>query len=90
MYVSLGGSGLDRNLMNMNGILKDNRRNLLFEHFVEGELRSDVPMFSGFCYRERESPGRGHKQCFQESLLMFKKIIILFGVQFAVSLFFFE
>ena len=28
-HVSLGGSALDRNLVNMDGILKDNRRNLL-------------------------------------------------------------
>ena len=41
-HVSLGGSPLDRNLVNMDDILKGNRRNLLFEHFVEGASRSDV------------------------------------------------
>ena len=29
--------------MNMDRILRDNRRNLLFEHFVEGASRSDEP-----------------------------------------------
>ncbi|XP_068748512.1 uncharacterized protein [Montipora capricornis] len=43
-HVSLGRSALDRNLANMDGILKDNRRKLLFEHFVEGASRSDVPI----------------------------------------------
>ena len=43
-HVSLGGSALDRKLVNMDGILKDNRRNWLFEHFVEGASRSDVPI----------------------------------------------
>ena len=43
-HVSLGGSALDRNLVNMDGILKNNRRNWLFEHFVEGASRSDVPI----------------------------------------------
>ena len=28
----------------MDGILEDNRRNWLFEHFVEGASRSDVPI----------------------------------------------
>ena len=43
-HVSLSGSALDKNLVNMDGILKENRRNLLSEHFVEGASRSDVPM----------------------------------------------
>lgn len=43
-HVSLSGSALDKNLVNMDGILKGNRRNLLFEHFVEGTSRSDVPI----------------------------------------------
>ena len=41
---------------------------------------------SGLYHRGRESPGRGHKQCFLESLLVFNKINLFFGVQFAVSL----
>ena len=43
-HVSLGGSALDRNLADLDGILKDNKRNWLFEHFVEGASRSDVPI----------------------------------------------
>ena len=88
-HVSLGGSALYRNLVNMDGILKDNRRNLLFEYFMEGASRSDVPIsVVHTTYRGRESPGRGHKQRFQKRLLMFKKINIFYGVQFAVSLVF--
>ena len=30
--------------MNMDRMLKDNRRNLLFEHFAEGTSRSDEPV----------------------------------------------
>ena len=30
-------------MVNMDGILKDNRRNLLFEHFVEEASRCDEP-----------------------------------------------
>ena len=64
------------------------QRNLLFnKHFVEGASRSDVPItVVHTTYWGRESLGRGHKQCFQERLLMFKKINIFYGVQFAVSL----
>lgn len=40
----LGGSALDRNLVNMDRILKDNRRHSLFQHFVEGASRFDVPI----------------------------------------------
>ena len=71
--------------MNMDRILRDNRRNLLFEHFVEGASRSDEPTVVYSTERD-QSPGRGHQQCFQESLSMFKKINIFYGVQFAVSL----
>ena len=56
---------------------------------MEGASRSDVPItVVHTTYRGRESLGRGHKQCFQERLLMFKKINIFYGVQFAVSLVF--
>ena len=59
------------------------------KHFVEGASRSDVPItVVHTTYRGRESLGRGHEQCFQERLLMFKKINIFYGVQFAVSLVF--
>ena len=49
---------------------------------MEGASRSDVPLtVVHTTYRGRESLGRGHKQCFQERLLMFKKINIFYGVQ---------
>ena len=50
------------------------QRNLLFnKHFVEGASRSDVPItvVHTTVHTEGESLGRGHKQCFQERLLMF-------------------
>ncbi|XP_078356075.1 uncharacterized protein LOC144640893 [Oculina patagonica] len=43
-HVSLSGMALDKDLVNMDGILKKNRQNLLFEHFVKGAPRSDVPI----------------------------------------------
>ena len=80
-YVSLGSSALDRNLVNADGILNDDKRICYLSTLWKGHL--DLMYLY---YRGRESPGRGHKQCFQESLLMFEKTNIFYGVQFAVSL----
>lgn len=40
----LRGLALDKDLVNMDGILKENRQNLLFEHFVKEALGTDVPI----------------------------------------------
>ena len=73
-HVSLGGPALDRNLVDMNGILKDNRRNWLLEHFVEGaSSRIWCTYKSGLYYIESESPGRGHNNAYKKACKCLRK-----------------
>ena len=72
--------------MNMDRILRDNRRNLLFEHFVEGASRSDEPTVVYSAERDRAQVEDINNASKKAYLSMFKKINIFYGVQFAVSL----
>lgn len=56
-HVSLSGTVLDKGLVDMDSILKVNRRNLLFHHFVEGTSRPEVPITVVYTTEEERSQG---------------------------------
>ena len=84
-HVSLGGSALDRKLVNMDGILKDNRRNWRFFSTLWTGHRDLMYIYnSDLYYRGRESPGRGHNNAYKKACkclrnkISFMKLYLLF------------
>ena len=56
-HVSLSDAALDTGLLKMDEALKENRRQLLLQHIVEGKSRSNAPIITVYTAEEERIQG---------------------------------